>query len=33
MVKDATFKLDASESVHVDKVKIVACNYKKPGDV
>lgn len=33
LIKDATFKLDNQTTVHADKVKIVSCNSKRPGEV
>ena len=33
LIKDINFKLDNSTIVHADKVKIVSCNAKKPGEV
>lgn len=34
LIKDVTFKLDnATQTVHAEKVKIVSCNAKKPGEV
>ncbi|KAK6515657.1 Transcription initiation factor IIA small chain (TFIIA 13.5 kDa subunit) [Arthrobotrys conoides] len=32
LIKDVTFKLDNSQTVHSDRVKIVSCNSKKPGE-
>ncbi|MCJ1282933.1 Transcription initiation factor IIA small chain (TFIIA 13.5 kDa subunit) [Xylographa opegraphella] len=32
LIKDATFKLDNSVNVQAEKVKIVSCNSKKPGE-
>ncbi|CCD52660.1 hypothetical protein ACHAPF_006508 [Botrytis cinerea] len=33
LIKDVTFKMEnSSQSVTADKVKIVSCNSKKPGD-
>ncbi|KAM3065764.1 Transcription initiation factor IIA subunit 2 [Clarireedia jacksonii] len=33
LIKDVTFKMEnSSQSVVADKVKIVSCNSKKPGD-
>ncbi|KAG6027057.1 Transcription initiation factor IIA small chain (TFIIA 13.5 kDa subunit) [Claviceps sp. Clav32 group G5] len=33
LIKNVTFKMDnGSQSVHADKVKIVSCNAKKPGE-
>ncbi|KAF0540268.1 transcription initiation factor IIA, gamma subunit, helical domain-containing protein [Gigaspora rosea] len=31
IIKNPNFKLE-NEQVHVDKIKIVACNAKKPGE-
>jgi len=31
IIKNPNFKLE-HEQIHVDKIKIVACNAKKPGD-
>lgn len=33
IIKDITFKLDNTHSVHADRVKIVSCNTKRPGEV
>ncbi|KAF2744301.1 transcription initiation factor IIA gamma chain [Sporormia fimetaria CBS 119925] len=33
IIKDINFKLDNTSTVHADKVKIVACNTKRPGEV
>ena len=33
LIKDVNFKLDNGTVVHADKVKIVSCNSKKPGEV
>ncbi len=33
IVKDVKFKSDAGTEFHTDKVKIVSCNAKKPGEV
>ncbi|EEQ35111.1 Transcription initiation factor IIA subunit 2 [Microsporum canis] len=33
LVKDVTFKLDDQSTLHADKVKIVGCNSKRPGEV
>lgn len=33
LIKNVQFKLDGGgQIVHADKVKIVSCNAKKPGD-
>ena len=32
LIKDVNFKLDNGNIVHADKVKIVSCNAKKPGE-
>jgi len=32
LVKDVKFKSDASQEFTADKVKIVSCNSKKPGE-
>ncbi|KAI9649713.1 Transcription initiation factor IIA subunit 2 [Ciborinia camelliae] len=33
LIKDVTFKMEnSSQSVTADKVKIVSCNSKRPGD-
>nr|CAG8575108.1 2646_t:CDS:2 [Entrophospora candida] len=32
IIKKPNFKLDQNEHLHVDKIKIVACNSKKPGE-
>ena len=32
LIKDVNFKLDNQSQVHADKVKIVSCNSKKPGE-
>ncbi|KAK2624420.1 hypothetical protein QTJ16_006370 [Diplocarpon rosae] len=33
LIKDVTFKMEnSSQTVQVDKVKIVSCNSKRPGD-
>jgi transcription initiation factor TFIIA small subunit len=33
LIKDVTFKMDNStQTVQADKVKIVSCNSKRPGD-
>ena len=33
IIKDITFKLDNTNQVHADRVKIVSCNTKRPGEV
>ncbi len=33
LIKDVNFKLESQQQVHADKVKIVSCNTKKPGEV
>nr|CAG8488419.1 6064_t:CDS:2 [Entrophospora candida]CAG8502491.1 7822_t:CDS:2 [Entrophospora candida] len=32
IIKNPNFKLDQNEAIQVDKIKIVACNSKKPGE-
>lgn len=33
LIKDVTFKMEnSSQTVQADKVKIVSCNSKKPGE-
>lgn len=32
LVKDVTFKLDDQSTLHAQKVKIVGCNSKRPGE-
>ncbi|KZF19376.1 transcription initiation factor IIA, gamma subunit [Xylona heveae TC161] len=32
LIKDVNFKLDNQQQVHADKVKIVSCNSKRPGE-
>lgn len=32
LIKDVTFKLDNQSTVSADKVKIVSCNSKRPGE-
>ncbi|KAL9120376.1 MAG: hypothetical protein Q9187_003066 [Circinaria calcarea] len=32
LIKDVNFKLENQNIVHADKVKIVSCNAKKPGE-
>ncbi|KZZ89756.1 transcription initiation factor iia small chain [Ascosphaera apis ARSEF 7405] len=33
LIKDVNFKLDDNSQIHADKVKIVSCNSKRPGEV
>jgi hypothetical protein len=33
IIKDITFKLDNTNQVHADRVKIVSCNTKRPGEI
>lgn len=33
LIKDVSFKLDNQTTVSADKVKIVSCNSKRPGEV
>lgn len=33
IIKDINFKLDNTNQVHADRVKIVSCNTKRPGEV
>lgn len=33
LIKDVNFKLDNQSTVFADKVKIVSCNSKRPGEV
>ncbi|CAF9903611.1 MAG: Transcription initiation factor IIA small chain (TFIIA 13.5 kDa subunit) [Gomphillus americanus] len=33
MIKDVNLKLDSGQTIQAEKVKIVACNVKKPGEV
>ncbi|KAI9831725.1 MAG: Transcription initiation factor IIA small chain (TFIIA 13.5 kDa subunit) [Phylliscum demangeonii] len=33
LLEDVTFKMENQHVVQVDKVKIVSCNSKKPGEV
>lgn len=33
MIKDVTLKLDSGHSIQAEKIKIVACNVKKPGEI
>jgi transcription initiation factor TFIIA small subunit len=32
IIKDINFKLDNTNQVHADRVKIVSCNTKRPGE-
>jgi transcription initiation factor TFIIA small subunit len=32
LIKNVTFKMEGGQSVIADKVKIVSCNAKRPGD-
>ena len=32
LIKDVNFKLDNQTTVSADKVKIVSCNSKRPGE-
>jgi len=32
LIKDVTFKMENSQQVVADKVKIVSCNSKRPGE-
>ncbi|KAF3156799.1 Transcription initiation factor IIA small chain (TFIIA 13.5 kDa subunit) [Orbilia oligospora] len=32
LIKDVTFKLDNSQTIQSERVKIVSCNSKKPGE-
>ncbi len=32
LIKDVNFKLDNSNNIQADKVKIVSCNTKRPGE-
>jgi transcription initiation factor TFIIA small subunit len=32
LIKDVNFKLDNGATVSADKVKIVSCNSKRPGE-
>ncbi|KAI9857614.1 MAG: Transcription initiation factor IIA small chain (TFIIA 13.5 kDa subunit) [Vezdaea acicularis] len=32
LIKDVTFKMDNSNAIQADKVKIVSCNSKRPGE-
>ncbi|MCJ1256918.1 Transcription initiation factor IIA small chain (TFIIA 13.5 kDa subunit) [Lignoscripta atroalba] len=33
LIKDVSFKLDNQSTIQAEKVKIVSCNSKKPGEV
>jgi len=33
LIKDVNFKLDGGQSIQSERVKIVSCNAKKPGEV
>ncbi|KAI9787128.1 MAG: Transcription initiation factor IIA small chain (TFIIA 13.5 kDa subunit) [Geoglossum umbratile] len=33
LIKDVTFKMENTQQVTADKVKIVSCNSKRPGEV
>ncbi|KAL1952937.1 hypothetical protein VTO42DRAFT_3921 [Malbranchea cinnamomea] len=33
LIKDVTFKLDNQSTIQADKVKIVSCNSKRPGEL
>ncbi|KAF2199534.1 transcription initiation factor IIA gamma chain [Delitschia confertaspora ATCC 74209] len=33
IIKDINFKLDNTSTIHADRVKIVSCNTKRPGEV
>ncbi|KAF2032718.1 transcription initiation factor IIA, gamma subunit [Setomelanomma holmii] len=33
IIKDINFKLDNTNQIHADRVKIVSCNTKRPGEV
>lgn len=33
LIEDVNFKMENSQTVQADKVKIVSCNSKKPGEV
>ena len=33
MIKDVNLKLDNGQNIQAEKIKIVACNVKKPGEV
>ena len=32
LIKDVNFKMENQHTVTADKIKIVSCNAKKPGD-
>ena len=32
IIKDINFKLDNTNQIHADRVKIVSCNAKRPGE-
>ena len=32
LIKDVNFKLDSGSTIAAEKVKIVSCNSKKPGE-
>ncbi|EDU42028.1 TOA2 Transcription initiation factor IIA gamma subunit [Pyrenophora tritici-repentis] len=32
IIKDINFKLDNTHTIHADRVKIVSCNAKRPGE-
>ncbi|MCJ1375616.1 Transcription initiation factor IIA small chain (TFIIA 13.5 kDa subunit) [Loxospora ochrophaea] len=32
LIKDVTFKLDNQNAIHAEKVKIVSCSARKPGE-
>ncbi|KAK6531542.1 Transcription initiation factor IIA small chain (TFIIA 13.5 kDa subunit) [Arthrobotrys megalospora] len=32
LIKDVTFKLENSQTIQSDRVRIVSCNSKKPGE-
>ncbi|KAI9888624.1 MAG: Transcription initiation factor IIA small chain (TFIIA 13.5 kDa subunit) [Vezdaea aestivalis] len=32
LIKNVQFKLDNSHTIHADRVKIVSCNSKRPGE-
>jgi len=32
LIKDVTFKMESTQQVTADKVKIVSCNSKRPGE-
>ncbi|OCL12601.1 transcription initiation factor IIA, gamma subunit [Glonium stellatum] len=32
IIKDINFKLDNTNPIHADRVKIVSCNTKRPGE-